>query len=445
MTELLRPLCCFLPPYLVARLAQAEPGLLASTDQLGLDEALRARRAREGRRGRPAPATPGARSVHGAGSRTDLPGQLVRGEGEPASGDPAVDEAYDGTGAVRDLFAQVLGHDSWDGRGSAVVSTVHYGRDYVNAFWDGTQLVFGDGDGTLFARFTKPLDVIAHEFTHGVTQATAGLAYEGQPGALNESVSDVFAAVTEQRVRDQDVTQADWLIGSDLLLPGVQGVALRSMREPGTAYDDPRLGADPQVGSMDRYVDTTEDHGGVHLNSGIPNRAYVLAATAIGGRSWQTSAPIWWAALTGGDVGHDTDFAGFAAATVAAAERLHAVESAAVAAVRDAWSEVGVAPSPIGSSTEPSPIPSPGVLRVTRSGGFAGLVREATLDPATDPRAVEVGALLARVDLAALSVGPPQPDRFVYTIDTGEQRVTLGETDLPAELGRVVEIVLDDR
>lgn len=436
------PLCSFVPPYVIARLAQTGLGLIATGDQLALDEALRIRRASGQRRRESAAAPPGARAVHDAQHRMDLPGELVRSERDPALGDDAVDEAYDATGAVRDMFEKVLGHASWDGRGSPVVATVHYGRDYVNAFWDGAQLVFGDGDGRLFARFTKPLDVVAHEFTHGVTQATAGLAYEDQPGALNESVSDVFAAVTEQRVRDQDVTQADWLIGSQLLLPGVRGVALRSMQEPGTAYDDPRLGTDPQVGSMDRYVETAEDHGGVHINSGIPNRAYVLAATAIGGRSWETSAPIWWAALTGGDVGHDTDFAGFAAATLAAAVRLHGEGSAQHTAVHQAWTQVGI---PAGvAAGPPATEPPTGVLRVTRSGGFAGLVREARFDPATHPRAVEVSELLERVDLTALPTGPPQPDRFVYTIDTGEQRVTLGETDLPPELGRVVEIVLDD-
>ncbi len=133
---------------------------------------------------------------------------------------------------------------------------MHYGVDYDNAFWDGEQLVFGDGDGEIFDRFTKPMDVMAHEFTHGVVQYTADLVYSGQSGALNESVADVFAAMTKQQSQGQSADQADWLIGEGLFLPGVQATALRSMIQPGTAYDDPRIGKDPQVGSMADYVET---------------------------------------------------------------------------------------------------------------------------------------------------------------------------------------------
>jgi Zn-dependent metalloprotease len=376
--------------------------------------------------------------VHDAKSGTDLPGTVRRREGEPASGDVAVDEGYDGAGAVRETF-RLLGHDSWDGAGAPVLVTVHYARDYVNAFWDGAQLVFGDGDGELFARFTRPLDVVAHEFAHGVIQSTAELRYEGQSGALNESVCDVFAAVTEQRSRDQNVEQADWLIGSDLFLPAVQGVALRSMKHPGTAYDDDRLGKDPQVATMTEYVHTREDNGGVHVNSGIPNRAFVLVATAIGGRSWETAAPIWWLALTGGDVGPDTGFAGFADATAAAAVRLHGSDSTQHQAVRAAWREVGVD----GAAPQAPAGRPPSVVRVSRSGGFTGMVTRIELDPATDSRAAEVADLLASVDLASMPTGPPQPDRFIYTIDIGEQHVTFGEGDLPPQLGAVVRDALD--
>ena len=177
---------------------------------------------------------------------------------------------------------------------------VHYEQDYDNAFWDGTQLVFGDGDGQVFDRFTKPIDVLGHELSHAVTQFTADLTYEGQSGALNESVSDVFGACIKQRHLGQDAADADWLVGEGIFLPGINGRALRSMSEPGTAYDDPQIGKDPQVGSMADYVETTDDNGGVHLNSGIPNRAFVLAARAIGGESWSGAGRIWYAALTSG-------------------------------------------------------------------------------------------------------------------------------------------------
>ena len=162
--------------------------------------------------------------------------------------------------------------------------------------------------------------MLAHELTHAVTERTAGLVYQGQPGALNESVSDVFAACSEQRLLGQSAAEADWLIGAELFLPGVAAPRrCATWPRPGTAYDDPRLGKDPQPAHLDDYVETTDDNGGVHINSGIPNRAFQLAAVAIGGSSWAGAGRIWYDALTGGDVRPDTDFAGFAAATVAAA------------------------------------------------------------------------------------------------------------------------------
>ncbi len=257
-------------------------------------------------------------AVYTASHGSTLPGRKVRAADAPATGDEAVDEAHDGVQASLALFNEVFGRDSYDGQGAAVVATVHYERDYDNAFWDGNQLVFGDGDGTVFDRFTKPVDVLGHELSHAVTQFTANLTYQGQSGALNESISDVFGSCLKQRLLGQGVDEADWLIGEGIFLPSVQGRALRSMAAPGTAYDDPALGKDPQVAAMADYVDTQDDNGGVHTNSGIPNKAFHLAATGIGGTSWDGAGKIWYAALTSG-ITADTDFATFAAATVAAA------------------------------------------------------------------------------------------------------------------------------
>jgi Zn-dependent metalloprotease len=303
-----------------------------------------------------------------------------------------------------------------------VVLSVHYGRDYDNAFWNGTQLVFGDGDGKVFGRFTRPVDVLGHELTHAVTEHTAGLRYQGQPGALNESVSDVFAACLKQRLLGQSPDEADWLIGEGIFLPGVHARALRDMAHPGTAYDDPALGTDPQVGTMSDYVGTEDDNGGVHLNSGIPNRAFQLAAVAVGGTSWEGAGRIWYAALTGDAVGPDTDFAGFAAATVAAAGE-HAD------AVRRAWSEVGVAAGRR--------------VTVARSGGFAGLRAggEADLD-GDDPRAPELAALVDRVDLAGVPGDDPQPDRYVYDFDLCGARCRVPEQHLTPALARIAELLL---
>src|SRR5512135_2369608 len=186
------------------------------------------------------------RRVFTAANGSTLPGTLVRDEGAAAVADPAVNEAYDGAGATYDLYWEIYQRNSLDGNGLRLDSTVHYEQQYDNAFWDGQQMVYGDGDGQLFNRFTIAVDVIGHELTHGVTQYTSSLNYSNQPGALNESISDIFGSLVKQRLLNQSAAQADWLIGEGLFTPQVKGVALRSMKEPGTAYNDPILGKDPQ-------------------------------------------------------------------------------------------------------------------------------------------------------------------------------------------------------
>ncbi|MQY02718.1 M4 family metallopeptidase [Actinomadura macrotermitis] len=282
------------------------------------------------------------RTIDDARNREELPGETVRAEGGPATGDTAVDTAYDWLGVTFDFFEAAYRRNSIDGAGLPMISTVHYGRDYDNAFWNGEQMVYGDGDGTLFTAFTGPLDVTGHELTHGVTQYTAGLEYYGQSGALNESLSDVFGSLIKQWHRGQTADQADWLIGEGLLAPRVHGVALRSMKEPGTAYDDPQLGKDPQPGHMDDYVETYRDNGGVHINSGIPNRAFYLTAAAIGGNAWEKAGKVWYDTLTGGKLSSTADFKGFAAATLATATALYGADAAETAAVRQGWTGVGV-------------------------------------------------------------------------------------------------------
>jgi Zn-dependent metalloprotease len=289
----------------------------------------------------PAPAP--LRTIRDAGGQPQAPGAtVVRREGDAASGDPAADEAYDGLGATFALFWEAFGRNSIDDAGLPLDATVHYDRDYDNAFWDGTQMVFGDGDGQLFNRFTIALDVIGHELTHGVTEKEAGLAYYGQSGALNESISDVFGSLVKQHLLGQDADQADWLIGAGLLTPAVQGTALRSMKAPGTAYDDPVLGKDPQPADMAGFVRTNQDNGGVHINSGIPNRAFQLAATAIGGKAWERAGQIWYDALLDPATRANTDFAGFAQITRDVAARRYGAGGAEATAVADAWATVGV-------------------------------------------------------------------------------------------------------
>ena len=220
-------------------------------------------------------------------------------------------------------------------------STVHYDVDMNNAFWDGTQMVYGDGDGELFQRFTASIDVIGHEMAHGITQDTADLEYRDQPGALNESYSDVFGSLVKQWSLKQTVDEADWLIGQELLMPEVGGVALRSMKAPGTAYDDPVLGKDPQPDHMTKFDTTPLDRGGVHINSGIPNRAFHLTASSIGGYAWEAAARIWYTALTQ-RLRRDSQFSDAAGATVAVASELFGETSSEEEATRDAWAQVGV-------------------------------------------------------------------------------------------------------
>ena len=339
--------CTIVPPHVLERLAQHDDPEVHGPARytLELDAAHRTRR-----RVRPSPTPPEGvtaasdqpqRTIDDARHHQFLPGHAVRTEGGPPSADPSVNQAYDGLGNTFELYLNAYARHSVDGAGLPLVASVHYGRAYNNAFWNGEQMVFGDGDGRIFGPFTGCTDIIGHELTHGVTQYTAALDYYGQPGALNESVSDVFGSIIKQFTLRQTVDQADWLIGAGLLLPGVHGVALRSMKAPGTAYDDPALGKDPQPATMSAYQDTMEDNGGVHINSGIPNHAFYLLATALGGRSWERAGRIWYDALTGGHLPSSADFAAFARVTAAAALARFG-EGAEHRAVLDAWAKVGV-------------------------------------------------------------------------------------------------------
>jgi hypothetical protein len=428
---------CFVPPYLLRQIASARPEQAAALEEmLAHDDGVRLRRTLVAS----SLATGPAWEVHTARNGSELPGALVRGPGDPESGDPAVDEAAAGVAASLAMYAEVYGRDSYDDAGATVEATVHYEQDYDNAFWDGTQLVLGDGDGEIFDRFTKPVDVLAHELTHAVTERTAGLVYEGQSGALNESLSDVFASCLKQRLLGQDAVEGDWLIGQGLFLPGVQARGLRDMAHPGTAYDDPVLGRDPQPDHMDGYVETTDDDGGVHLNSGIPNRAFQLAAVAIGGSAAEGAGGIWYAALTG-QLPARADFATFAAATVAVAGD-HAD------AVAEAWATVGVAPraGTAGPGQPPPAAEGARRVRVRRTGGFAGLVADAEVDlEADDHRAPELAELVDRIDLREVAGGRPQPDRYVFTFDLCGDRATVPEQHLTDDLRRVADLVLEVR
>jgi Zn-dependent metalloprotease len=282
-------------------------------------------------------------------------GKLVRSEGQKSNGDKDADNAYDNAGVVHDFYAKILGRDSIDDKGMVLKSTVHFGRDYNNAYWDGQKMVYGDGDGEEFTPLSGGLDVVGHELTHGVTEHSSNLEYHNQPGALNESFSDVFGEIIEQYKENPTgfgtldaAKAADWLIGEDVFTPGTKGDALRSMKAPGTGYR-----GDPQPAHMSKYKKMADnewgDYGGVHINSGIPNKAAYEVGIHLGS---EKLAKIWYETLTH-KLSSNSSFQDAANATVQVAGTLY--DSATAKIVSDAWKAVGLN-APVGSTVRPQEI-----------------------------------------------------------------------------------------
>lgn len=342
---------CILPPHMLREMARRGSNAQrnAALDTLALDTTQRVQRmtmqmlAVSPRQIATAASPTVHRTIYTAGNEETKPGHLVRAEGQPEVSDTTVNEAYDGLGHVFDFYLEIYQRNSIDGNGLPLNAIVHYGQNYDNAFWDGQQMVFGDGDKTVFNRFTVSLDVIGHELTHGVTGSEVNLTYLGQSGALNESVSDVFGSLIKQYVLKQTANEADWLIGEGLLT--FPGQALRSMKAPGTAYNNKLLGRDPQPADMPHYLRTGQDNGGVHINSGIPNHAFFLAATAIGGNAWEKAGLIWYDTIRDKNLRPTANFAAFAGRTVVNAGHRYGTNSAEQNAVGDAWKQVGVKPA----------------------------------------------------------------------------------------------------
>ncbi|MGG1676076.1 M4 family metallopeptidase [Neobacillus sp. NRS-1170] len=223
-------------------------------------------------------------------------------------------------GKVYDYYKNTFNRNSFDNNGATIRSSVHYSRNYNNAFWNGQQMVYGDGDGVQFRPLSGALDVVAHELTHAVTERTAGLEYQYQSGALNESISDTFGVFLDK---------GDYLMGEDVYTPQKSGDALRSLSNP-TLYGQPD--------HMNNYVNTTSDNGGVHTNSGIPNKAAYLTINSLG---TSVAEKIYYRALTV-YLAPQSDFSDARAALLAAAADLYGTGSTQYNAVANAWSQVGV-------------------------------------------------------------------------------------------------------
>jgi Zn-dependent metalloprotease len=332
----MQPSCFIVPPSLLEALQAHEGGRVRGPAGRTLDEMRRMKHHRPQRNG--APAAHEHRLVYDCEHRTDLPGTLRRREAQPPCEDADVNRAYEAAGTTYEFYRTVFGRDSLDGHGKHLISSVHYGVEFDNARWDGAQMVYGDGDGVMFRSFTLCLDVVAHELTHGVIYNETRLGYEGQAGALNESLADVFGSLVKQWAHGETVDNADWLIGKGILRPPLRAKALRSLAAPGSAFNDKRFGIEDTQPSHMRDLVTDEDDDPVHANSGIPNHAFYLFAKALGGHAWETAGRIWYDTMRTG-LSKDCTFATFAAQTLLTAQG-HGRKT--FDALAHAWHKVGV-------------------------------------------------------------------------------------------------------
>jgi Zn-dependent metalloprotease len=281
-----------------------------------------------------APPGPPAVTVFDCRNGTTLPGVAVPNPG--SSSDATARRAYVETTAVADFYKKLFSRNSIDNAGMALISSIHYSVKYNNAFWNGNQMTYGDGDGNIFIDFTKANDVIGHELTHGVTQHSLGLSYTNEAGGLNESISDVFGSMFRQWQANQDVRKADWLIGKDIMGAGAIArgyTCLRDMSNPAAKHC-----LAPQPTKFSQY------HSGMdpHESSGIPNFAFYKAAAAIGGNSWDRAGQIWYQALTGFAPSPNMKMSAFANRTRLLAGKLFPSQPAVKTAVDKAWTAVGL-------------------------------------------------------------------------------------------------------
>ena len=338
---------CLIPPYILDVLSKSEDPAVRKQAVDAIEASATARAVRTTlstmpqMAAIPSPAATKHRLVYDLKGRNfnALPGKLVRSEGQGPAKDPAVNEAYDHSGATYDFYRDVFNRNSLDDKGMSLISSVHLLRKLNNAFWNGEQMVYGDGDGRQFIRFTNSLDVVGHELSHGVVTHTCNLAYEGESGALNEHFADAFGVMVKQWKLNQTAAQADWLIGAGIMGPATKAKSLRTFKA-GKAYEnDPVLGTDPQPKRLkDRYTGS-DDNGGVHINSGIPNHAFYLTAMKVGGRSWVKAGRIWYRTLL--NLTANSGFKDMVETSATAAVSEFGRGSKEHKAVQVAWKDVG--------------------------------------------------------------------------------------------------------
>lgn len=341
------PVHCFLPPDILDTMAQSDdPDVRrVAIEAIGQSAAFRATRDTLATMpimaAIPSPDATRHRLIYDmkeSNNRFRLPGDLVRSEGDEPTDDDAVNEAYDYAGATYDFYKEVFDRNSIDDRGMSLISTVHFGRRFNNAFWNGEQMTYGDGDGKVFVRFTKSLDVAGHEMTHGVVQHTANLIYQNESGALNEHFADVFGILVEQWHNKQTVEDSDWFIGAEIMAPKLKVKGLRTFTAKKAFKNNAVLGTDRQPKHMDDKFTGTDDNGGVHINSGIPNHAFYLVATELGGYAWEKAGDIWYRALL--RLNRFSEFQEAAEVCHDVADRHHGKKVAKV--VKCAWENVGI-------------------------------------------------------------------------------------------------------
>jgi Zn-dependent metalloprotease len=338
------PVHCILPPYVLDKMAESP---LPAVRKLAVEAIARSATLRATRTtlaqfammaAVPSPGAKKTRLIYDMQHQGSsfLPGKLVRSEGDKKSTDPAVNEAYDYSGTTYDFYKKLFNRNSLDDNGMTLISSVHLGNKYNNAFWNGEQMAYGDGDGIIFIRFSRSLDVVGHELTHGVVSHTSNLEYLNESGALNEHFADVFGSLVKQWKKKQTAAKADWLIGPDIMGPGTQAKSLRTFKDAKAYENDPTLGTDPQPKHLSGKYTGGADSGGVHINSGIPNHAFYLVATALGGNAWVKAGDIWYRTMLA--LNAHSDFNQMVTMSTQMAAALGATEEKAVT---KAWKAVG--------------------------------------------------------------------------------------------------------